>query len=163
MLGPKSYRTEPPVYTFNEVRPLAFRSDTASQSNARRHIQLLRLTSGFLIRGSFLASGGSQDESANSMNWVRQKTTSNYTAVIMNPQQAFEILLNIPEPRRTLVLTDAATALRVSEILGLMWMDLDFSDQVIEVKRAYVWPSSKCPSPRLRRHPYLCTPCWLVS
>jgi len=45
-----------------------------------------------------------RDESANPMNWVRQKTTSNYTAVIMNPQQAFEILLNIPEPRRTLVL-----------------------------------------------------------
>jgi len=80
------------------------------------------------------------------MNWVRQKTTSNYTAVIMNPRQAFEIFLNIPEPRRTLVLTDAATALRVSEILGLMWMDLDFADQVIEVKRAYVWaqvPKSK--------------------
>jgi hypothetical protein len=37
----------------------------------------------------------------------------------MNPQQAFEILLNIPEPRRTLVLTDVATALRVSKILGL--------------------------------------------
>jgi hypothetical protein len=39
------------------------------------------------------------------MNWVRQKTTSGYTAVIMNPRQAFEILLNIPEPLRTLVLT----------------------------------------------------------
>ncbi len=69
-----------------------------------------------------------RDESANPMNWVRQKTTSSYTAVIMNPRQAFEILLNIPEPRRTLVLTDAATALRVSEILGLTWMDLDFED-----------------------------------
>lgn len=73
-----------------------------------------------------------RDESANPMNWVRQKTTSGYTAVIMNPRQAFEILLNIPEPLRTLVLTDAATALRVSEILGLMWMDLDFADQVIK-------------------------------
>ena len=49
-----------------------------------------------------------RDESANPMNWVRQKTTSNYTAVIMNPQQAFEILLNIPEPRRPLVPTEAA-------------------------------------------------------
>jgi hypothetical protein len=29
-----------------------------------------------------------RDKSANPMNWVRQKTTSNYTAVIMNPQQA---------------------------------------------------------------------------
>jgi hypothetical protein len=70
----------------------------------------------------------------------------------MNPRQAFEILLNIPEPRRTLVLTDGATALLVSEILGLIWMDLDFADQVIEVKRAYVWaqfkvPKSKAPVP----------------
>ena len=38
------------------------------------------------------------------MRWVRQKTTSSYTAIIMSPRQAFEILLNIPEPRRTLVL-----------------------------------------------------------
>jgi hypothetical protein len=29
-----------------------------------------------------------------------------------------EVLLNIPEPRRTLTLSDAATALRVSELLG---------------------------------------------
>jgi len=56
------------------------------------------------------------------MTWVRQKTTSSYFAVVMNPRQAFEILLNIPEPRRTLVLTDAATALRVSELLGLTWI-----------------------------------------
>jgi integrase len=80
-----------------------------------------------------------RDASANPMNWVRQRTTSSYTAVIMNPRQAFEILLNIPEPRRTLVLTDAATALRVSEVLGLTWMDLNFEDQVIHVRRAYVW------------------------
>jgi len=46
-----------------------------------------------------------RDESVDPMNWVRQKTTSSYTAVIMNPPQAFEILLNIPKPRRTLVLT----------------------------------------------------------
>jgi len=73
-----------------------------------------------------------RDESANPMRWVRQRTTSDYIAIIMNPQQAFQILLNIPEPRRTLVLTDAATALRVSEILGLMWADLDFENQVIK-------------------------------
>jgi integrase len=45
----------------------------------------------------------------------------------MTPKQAFEILLNIPEPRRTLTLSDAATALRVSELLALMWTDLDFA------------------------------------
>ena len=101
-----------------------------------------------------------RDESANPMRWVRQKTTSSYTAIIMSPQQAFEILLNIPEPRRTLVLTDAATALRVSEILGLTWLDLDFEDQVINVRRAYVWgkfkpPKSKASKAPVPMHPLL--------
>jgi len=94
-----------------------------------------------------------RDESASPLNWVRQKTTSNYVPVVMNARQAFAILLNIPEPRRTLVLTDAATALRVSEILGLMWVDLDFDCQVIEVKRAYVWGQFKIPKSRASRAP----------
>ena len=94
-----------------------------------------------------------RDESANPLNWVRQKTTSSYVPVIMNPRQAFKILLNIPEPRRTLVLTDAATALRVSEILGLLWADLDFECQVIEVKRAYVWGGFKTPKSKASRAP----------
>jgi len=94
-----------------------------------------------------------RDASANPMNWVRQRTTSSYTAVIMNPRQAFEILLNIPEPRRTLVLTDAATALRVSEVLGLMWMDLNFEDQVIHVRRAYVWGQFKTPKSKASKAP----------
>jgi ParB family chromosome partitioning protein len=34
------------------------------------------------------------------MNWVNQRTTSDYRALIMTPKQAFEVLLNIPEPRR---------------------------------------------------------------
>lgn len=94
-----------------------------------------------------------RDESANPMNWVRQRTTSAYTPIIMNPRQGFGILLNIPEPRRTLVLTDAATALRVSEVLGLMWMDLNFDDQVIEVKRAYVWGQFKAPKSKASKAP----------
>src|SRR5260370_39794023 len=51
-----------------------------------------------------------RDESANPMNWVRQNTTSNSTAVIMNARQRFEILRNIPSPRASLVLTHADTA-----------------------------------------------------
>ncbi len=80
-----------------------------------------------------------RQQEGNPMNWVSQRTTSDYTAVPMTPKQAFEILLNIPEPRRTLTLSDAATALRVSELLALMWMDLDFANLVMYVRRAYVW------------------------
>src|SRR6185312_8052404 len=101
-----------------------------------------------------------RQQEGNPMNWVRQRTTSDYQAVIMSPQQAFEILLNIPEPRRTLVLSDAATALRVSEILGLKWMDLDFDELVISVRRAYVWGRFKTPKSKASRasvpmHPLL--------
>ena len=94
-----------------------------------------------------------RDESANPLRWVRQKTTSTYVPVIMSPRQAFEILVNIPEPRRTLVLTDAATALRVSEILGLMWADVDFESQIIQVKRACVWTEFKMPKSKASRAP----------
>ena len=100
-----------------------------------------------------------RQQEGNPMNWVRQRRTSTYQALIMTPQQAFEIL-NIPEPRRTLALSDAATALRVSEILGLMWMDLNFEDLVMYVRRAYVWgrfkePKSKASKAPVPMHPLL--------
>jgi integrase len=101
-----------------------------------------------------------RQQEGNPMNWVRQRTISNYQALIMTPQQAFEILLNTPEPRRTLVLCDAATALRVSEILGLMWKDLGFDELVMHVRRAYVWgrfkePKSKASKAPVPMHPLL--------
>ena len=101
-----------------------------------------------------------RQQEGNPMNWVSQRTTSDYRAVIMTPRQAFEVLLNIPEPRRTLTLSDAATALRVSELLGLTWMDLDFGALVIHVRRAYVWgrfkePKSKASKAPVPMHPLL--------
>ena len=48
------------------------------------------------------------------------------SGIVMTPTQAFGVLLNIPEPTRTLTLSDSATAARGSDRLGLMWMDLDF-------------------------------------
>jgi integrase len=59
-------------------------------------------------------------------------------------------------PRRTLVLSDAATALRVSEILGLMWMDLNFEDLVMYVRRAYVWGRFKEPKSKASKAPFPC-------
>jgi len=34
-----------------------------------------------------------------------------------------------------------------------MWMDLDFSDQVIEVRRAYVWAQFKVPKSKASKAP----------
>jgi len=58
------------------------------------------------------AMSSPRQQEGNPMNWVSQRTTRTIGAVVMTPKQAFEVLLNTPEPRRTLTLSDAATALR---------------------------------------------------
>jgi hypothetical protein len=65
-----------------------------------------------------------RQQEGNPMNWVSQRTTSDYRALIMTPKQAFEVLLNIPEPRRTLTLSDAATGLAG---VGIARIDVDGS------------------------------------
>jgi integrase len=77
-------------------------------------------------------------EECNPLRFVRCKTTSDYEAIILTPEQAFAILLCLPEPERTLTLLAAGTGLRISECLGLQWQDVDFADQRIHVRRTWV-------------------------
>jgi integrase len=61
---------------------------------------------------------------------------------------------------RVLVLTDAATGLRVSEILALRWSDIDWSSSCIRVNRAYVYgkfgpPKSSASKKPVPLHPLL--------
>jgi len=41
----------------------------------------------------------------------------------------------------------------VSELLGLMWMDLDFEESVMYVRRAYVWGRFKVPKSKASKAP----------
>lgn len=79
-----------------------------------------------------------RSEDGNPIRFVRQSVTSDFEPVILTLPQVLEIFDNLDLMRRTMVLTDAATALRVSEILALQWCDLDFAGQLIRVRRAYV-------------------------
>ena len=87
-------------------------------------------------------------DDSNPMKWVRCKTTSDYEPIILTPQQAFALVAGFPILERTLTLLAAATALRVSEILGLQWQDLDFANQQIHVRRT--WLDGRVGSPKTK-------------
>ena len=90
------------------------------------------------------------------MRFVRCKTTSEYEAMILTPEQAYAVLLNLQEPERTLTLLAAGTGLRISECLGLQWQDVSFAEAVIQVRRTWTcgkvgWPKSKASKGPLQR------------
>jgi len=76
-----------------------------------------------------------RNQESNPMRFVRCTTTSGYEAMILTPEQAYAVLLNLQEPERTLTLLAAGTGLRISECLGLQWQDVSFAEAVIQVRR----------------------------
>lgn len=71
------------------------------------------------------------------MRFVRCKTTSSYEAMILTPKQAFDVLMHLQEPERSLTLLASATGLRISECLGLQWQDVNFEQSNIQVRRTW--------------------------
>src|SRR5216683_2774176 len=84
-----------------------------------------------------------RNQESNPMRFVRCKTTSEYEAMILTPEQAYAVLLHLREPERTLTLLAAGTGLRISECLGLQWQDVSFAEAVIQVRRT--WTCGKVP------------------
>jgi integrase len=87
-------------------------------------------------------------QESNPMRFVRCKTTNEYEAMILTPEQAYAVLLNLREPQRTLTPLAAGTGLRISECLGLQWQDVSLAEGVIQVRRTWTcgqvgWPKSK--------------------
>ena len=94
------------------------------------------------------------------MRFVRCKTTSSYEAMILTPQQAFDVLMKLKEPERTLTLLASATGLRISECLGLQWHDVSFERSQIHVRRTWTCgeigaPKSKASHAPVPLHPLL--------
>ena len=101
-----------------------------------------------------------RNQESNPMRFVRCKTTSEYEAMILSPEQAYAVLLNLQEPERTLTLLAADTGLRISECLGLQWQDVSFAEAVIQVRRTWTcgqvgWPKSKASKGPVPLRPHL--------
>ena len=99
-------------------------------------------------------------QEANPMRFVRCKTTSGYEAMILTPLQAFDLLMKLEEPERTLTLLASATGLRISECLGLQWQDVSFEQSQIHVRRTWTCgqigvPKSKASRAPVPLHPLL--------
>ena len=101
-----------------------------------------------------------RNQESNPMRFVRCRTTSPYEAMILSPEQAYAILINLQEPERTLTLLASGTGLRISECLGLQWQDVNFAGAMIHVRRTWTCgqiglPKSKASKGPVPLHPLL--------
>jgi integrase len=109
-------------------------------------------------RCGFLA----RTQEANPIIFVRQSCASDYEPIVLTLPQCVDILSNLDNMHRVLVLADAATGLRISEILALRWSDVDWENSSIRVARAYVYgkfgpPKSRASKRPVPLHPLLAT------
>lgn len=72
---------------------------------------------------------------------ARCKTTSDYEAKVVNPEQMIAVLAELDKPETklewTLALVHAATALRPEECFALKWCDIDWENNQILVQRTW--------------------------
>src|SRR5215831_16782269 len=97
-------------------------------------------------------------QEANPMTFVRQSSVSDYEPIVLTLSQCVEILANLTGMHRVLVLADAATGLRISEILALRWSDIDKAHSCIRVTCAYVYGKFGPPKSKAWRKPVLLHP-----
>jgi integrase len=59
--------------------------------------------------------------------------------IVVPPEIAWKIAMDLPIMRRTLVLLGAATGMRISELLGLQWGDIDWDAKIIHMNRTWLY------------------------
>jgi integrase len=69
---------------------------------------------------------------------VRQSAQRQSVPAVLTVDELVKLLSAIPEPFRTAVFLDGASGLRVGELLGLKWEDVDFKKNVIYIRRSIV-------------------------
>jgi integrase len=65
-------------------------------------------------------------------------SSSTYVPIILLPNQTFVMLNALPLLQQTMVVLDAATGIRYSEIAGLQWRDVDWKNNCIHIERRWI-------------------------
>jgi integrase len=95
----------------------------------------------------------SRTQESNPIVFVRQSCVSDFEPIVLTISQCVDIVSNLNDMHRVLVLADAATGLRISEILALRWLDIDWKNSCIRVVRAYVYGKFGPPKSRASKKP----------
>ena len=74
----------------------------------------------------------------NPVDLVRQSRKRLKTPRILTPAEFKTLLGKLPEPFKTMVITTACLGLRVCELLGLQWGDIDFENLAVKIQRSWV-------------------------
>ena len=74
----------------------------------------------------------------NPISLVRQSAKRECIPAVLDAAEITALLTELQHPYRQMVFLAATTGLRVSELLGLKWCDIDFASQEIQLKRAVV-------------------------
>jgi len=72
----------------------------------------------------------------NPITQVRQSSKRQMVPVVLTIEQLISLPEHLKEPRKTAVLLDILTGLRVSELLALKWSDVDFENLELHVTRS---------------------------
>lgn len=91
----------------------------------------------------------------NPIHLVRQSAKRRRTPTFLMPAEIKALLDNLSMRERTLVLLAVSTGLRQSELFGLKWGDIDFTQGTMNVTRSIVTVSLVRARPNRRRSPYL--------
>jgi integrase len=75
---------------------------------------------------------------ANPITSVRQSAKRESVPEVLTVDELVKLLSAIPEPFRTAVFLDGSSGLRVGELLGLKWEDVDFDKKLIHIRRSIV-------------------------
>jgi integrase len=80
-----------------------------------------------------------QLKASNPVTFVRWSNQTDYEAFILKPEQTMAVLDLLVQPEYTLLLVVAATGLRISEALALLWKSVLYDQNSIRVKNSWTY------------------------
>lgn len=130
-----------------EIEPMEFQSHLAKISpGVQPHVRNLLSA---IYRHAQKMSWIPRTGECNPISWVSVSTVSDYEAVVITPEQAWHIACSLPLYERTVTITVAATACRISEVLALQWRDVEWDKNQIRIRRSWVRGKKSDPGSRI--------------